>query len=171
MPLLWLALFECFWGLLVRILLMVTSIRMTAYVPYTRLKGVSFAGVRIVVLYVHRNFFNSSAQFLLASPNLFLIPFTKVWLVTSTRPFAWGCTTNVKFCLILLSWHHFLKGLSSNYFPLSLMIVCGRPKRHTICLHMNFITFFLRLLLPLLLWPIFWSNLLPLLGTLIFLVI
>lgn len=71
-------------GLLVRVVRIATSIGMTASVPYTRRKGVSLVGVRTVVRYVHNMCCNSSAQFPLAFPSLFLIPLTRVRFVNST---------------------------------------------------------------------------------------
>ena len=119
----------------------VNSIGITASIPYTKLNGVSCVAVRIVVLYDQRTFCNSSAQLPPACVRRRLIPLTMVWLVTSTWPFDCGCATDVKFYLIFISLHQSLKGLSANCLPLSLIIVCGTPYRHTTCLQTNFMMF------------------------------
>lgn len=71
-------------GLLVRVVRIATSIGMTASVPYTRRKGVSLVSVCKLVQYAHNTFCNSSTQFPLAFPRLFLIPLTKVRFINST---------------------------------------------------------------------------------------
>lgn len=129
--------FSCSFGLIVRVVWIVTLIGMTTSIPYTRQKGVSLVGVCTVVWYVHKTCYSSSTQFPLVFPSLFLILLTRVRFFTSTWPLACGWATEVKCCWIPFSWHHFLKGFSANYFPLSLMMVWGSPKWQTIYLHMN----------------------------------
>lgn len=124
-------------GGMVRVVWIVTSIGINASILYTRLKGVSLIGGRIVVWYDHSTCFSSSTQLPFGLKSLAFMAFTIVWFVTSTCSFAWGWATTVKFCLTPLYWHHFLNGLSINCLPFSLMITWSWPNQHIICFHMN----------------------------------
>ena len=56
-----------------------------------RLNGVSPVGVRVVVLYAHSTFGNTSGHAPFASTNRDLMSLSKVRLVTFVYPLAWGC--------------------------------------------------------------------------------
>ncbi|CAI9281232.1 unnamed protein product [Lactuca saligna] len=73
----------------------ITSARSIASAPYVKLNGVSRVPVRGVVLYDRSTVGISSAQFPLAFPNHFLIPFIMVLLDTSVCMFSCWCATNV----------------------------------------------------------------------------
>lgn len=70
----------------------------------------------------------SSAQALLALSSLFFSPCKMVQLVTSVSLFMCGWATMVNLYSIFNSSHIFLNFLPSNYFPLSVNKILGKPK-------------------------------------------
>ncbi|RDY04870.1 hypothetical protein CR513_11359, partial [Mucuna pruriens] len=58
-------------------------------------------------------------------------------LATFACPFAFGCSTEVKDCLMCNSWQNLAVVEDANWVPLSETISAGRPNRHIIFFHMN----------------------------------
>ena len=77
-----------------------TSIGITALVPEVSLKGVSPVGVLVVVLFAHKTLGNSCGHTLLASSNLVLMILISVRFVTSVCSFAYGCHGDENWFLI-----------------------------------------------------------------------
>lgn len=107
-----------------------------------RLKGVSPILDLEVVQYDQRTVGNSSTQAPLDFIRLFIMPLKIVLFETSVLSLAWGCATQVNQRWICFSSHHSLKGLPSNWMPLSLIRIPGVSKRVRIFFHLNFITCF-----------------------------
>ncbi|GJU49197.1 hypothetical protein Tco_1218752 [Tanacetum coccineum] len=111
-----------------------------ASVPYVSENDVSPLLDLIMVRCAYRTCKSSPIQSLLLSSNRALIPSPRLLFALSTKPFDYGCFTEVKHWRIHSFSHQSLNGLSRNCLPLLDTISPGRPNLQTMLSHMNFFT-------------------------------
>jgi hypothetical protein len=106
-----------------------------ASAPWTRKKGVSWVAALGVVLKLQSTEGNSSTQACLAfsrgANSLFFIPLHIKAFAFSTCLFVLGCATDANFNLIPILSQWLLNSLDVKFVPLSVMMLCGTPKRNT----------------------------------------
>lgn len=120
------------------IFLMISS-GSTASMTYVRLKGVSLVLYLEVLRYDPSTIVRSSIQAPFDFIRRFLIPLAMVLFYILVWPLDWGCATEVKRQCLRFSSHHSLKGLPSNWVPLSLIRTLGVPNRVMMFVHTKFI--------------------------------
>lgn len=118
-----------------------TSIGITASVLYVKLNSVSLVGVLVMVLQAQRTLGSSSGHAPFAPSSQTLMAFSKVRLVTSVCPLAYGCPGDEKWFLISSLVQKYLNAWLSNFLPLSDMIILGMPNLQTMFFHIKLCTF------------------------------